>query len=160
MNRVRQDSSKVDFDFTSNTTNYLGALQPIFGNRSSVFACPSTRPPTNDVTSYLGNAVVLGRKMPNVRRASALVYLQEFDQCTSTAHLRPRLVGTVKYGTWAFQTDGKQNYTSIHDNGGNLLFMDSHVEYRKGKNLRSGDFGLSPPDKTQDDPNQQYDADL
>ena len=137
------------YDFTGNDTNFLGLLQPTLGNKSRIFVCPSTRPPTNDVTSYLGNAAVLGRKIPAVRRSASVVYLQEYFTYTTTAYLRPmRMSNPNKYAGWDYinTTTGKHNYTTIHNEGGNLLFLDAHVEYRKGKNMRSGDFGLAPPD--------------
>ena len=138
-------------DFTGSDTNYLGALQPMLGNKSRIFACAATKPPTNDVTSYLGNAAVLGRKVPSVRRPSVVVYLQEYYTYTTTAFLRPAATSTnavFKCSGWAFERDTVlhlQNYTSIHDQGGNLLFLDSHAEYRKGNKLLSGDFGLTNP---------------
>ena len=149
------------YDFTGSDTNFLGVLQPALGNKSSVFVCPTTKPPTNDVTSYFGNAVVLGRKMSAVRRPAGVVYLQEYYTYTTTAYLRPmRMSSGNKFGLWAYErSPGLQNYTSLHENGGNLLFLDSHVEYRKAKAVRSGDFGLVPDNHTQEAASGQYDAD-
>ena len=139
-------------DFSGNDTNFLGALQPTLGNKSQVFVCPTTKPQTNDLTSYLGNAVVLGKKLSSVLRPSAIIYLQEHYIYTTTAYLRPlRSVGsTITYSYWSYENPpGVQHYTSIHDQGGNLLFLDSHVEYRKGTKLLSADFGLNPGNDTQ-----------
>lgn len=144
-------------DFSGNDTNYLGQLQKFLGNKTALFACPATRPRTNTVTSYLGNAVVLGRKMPSVAKPSRLIYLQEYFTFTTTAFLRPRESSPDKYATWTYQrTPGLENYTSLHELGGNLLFLDSHVEYRKGIALRSGDFGLIPDHHTQKTASGEY----
>jgi len=139
------------FDFTGNDTNYLGLLQRYLGNKSALFACPSTRPRTNDVTSYFGNAVVLGKKMPSVTKPSSLIYVQEYYTYTTTAYLRPmRTSNPMKYAGWSYErAPDLQNYSSIHDQGGNLLFLDSHAEYRKGSKILSGDFGLKPGNHNQ-----------
>ncbi len=156
-----QDSYSLDF--TGNDTNFLGLLQVYLGNKTAIFACPTTRPKTNDVTSYLGNAAALGRKMPSVRRASSVAYIQEYYTYTTTAYLRPMRMSSGKIAGWDYinTTTGKHNYTTIHEEGGNLLFLDSHVAYRKGKTMRSGDFGLTPPDTTWDAGGHgQFDVDL
>lgn len=157
------EQTSYAFDFTGNDTNYLGMLQQYLGNKSALFACPTTRPPTNDVTSYFGNAVVLGKKMPSVSRPARLIYIQEYYTYTTTAYLRPLRDpnNPNKYSTWCYQrAPGLQNYTSLHDQGGNLMFLDSHVEYRKGSALRSGDFGLKPGYHTQTTASGQYDPDF
>jgi len=162
-NQTTPYQTSYAFDFTGNDTNYLGLLQQYLGNKSVLFACPSTRPPTNDVTSYFGNAVVLGTKMPSVSKPSRLIYVQEYYIYTTTSYLRPLRSPTNpnKYSTWCYQrAPGLQNYTSIHNQGGNLIFLDSHVEYRKGSTLRSADFGLKPGYHTQTTASGQYDADL
>jgi prepilin-type N-terminal cleavage/methylation domain-containing protein/prepilin-type processing-associated H-X9-DG protein len=143
-----QDSYSVNF--TGNDTNFLGLLQVYLGNKSTIFVCPTTRPPTNDVTSYLGNAAALGRKMPSVRRASTVAYIQEYYTYTTTAYLRPMRMSSGKISGWDYinPATGTHNYTTIHEEGGNLLFLDGHVAYRKGKTMCSGDFGLTPPDTT------------
>jgi prepilin-type processing-associated H-X9-DG protein len=51
-----------------------------------------------------------------------------------------------QYSYWHsfYPTDGREQYSNLHDGGGELLFADGHVAFRKGKDLRSGDFGLLP----------------
>src|SRR5436305_616048 len=44
------------------------------------------------------------------------------------------------YAQWYWQTS--QNHAA----GGNLLFADGHVAWKRQEALRSGDFGLAPPD--------------
>ncbi|MGN6554577.1 MAG: type II secretion system protein [Verrucomicrobiota bacterium] len=132
------------------TPNYLGVLAPYLGDKKSKsYTCPSTRPPTNNVTSYMGNAVVLDRKLSAIPRTSDIIYLQEYYRYTTTAFMRPTRQTGGKYTGWDYErAPGLHNYTSLHDQGGNLLFVDSHVEYRKGARLVSGDYGLSPGNRT------------
>ncbi len=144
-------------DFTGNDTNYLGLLQQYLGNKSALFVCPTTRPSTNDLTSYFGNAVVLGKKIPLSVQPARLIYVQEYYTYTTTAYLRPmRTSNPLKYASWAYErAPGVQNYTSLHDQGGNLLYLDSHAEYSKGSKLRSRDFGLIPGGHNQDQGSNQ-----
>ena len=48
------------------------------------------------------------------------------------------------YQQWHQFAGGVENYASAHDGGSNLIFFDGHGEYRKYKDLRSGDYGLVP----------------
>ena len=38
----------------------------------------------------------------------------------------------------------RENLCNAHEEGGNLVFVDGHAEYRKYRKLQSGDFGLTP----------------
>lgn len=38
----------------------------------------------------------------------------------------------------------REHLSNVHDEGGNLIFVDGHAEYKKYRELRSGDFGLLP----------------
>jgi prepilin-type processing-associated H-X9-DG protein len=38
----------------------------------------------------------------------------------------------------------REHYTTVHETGGNLVYPDGHVNYRKGRTMTSGDFGLTP----------------
>jgi len=40
--------------------------------------------------------------------------------------------------------NGKDDSLVVHDHGVQLLFLDGHGEYRKYRDLHSGDFGLTP----------------
>jgi prepilin-type processing-associated H-X9-DG protein len=45
----------------------------------------------------------------------------------------------------SFLTGNYREYLSnVHTEGGNLVFVDGHSEFRKYRRLRSGDFGLLP----------------
>ena len=37
-----------------------------------------------------------------------------------------------------------ENLSNVHNQGGNLIYVDGHAEYKKYLKLRSSDFGLLP----------------
>ena len=149
---------------TSATPNFLNILNPYLGSTNSVarmYTCAASRgatPQLNDlnstnVTSYLGNAVVMGIKLTAIPNPSSIVYLQELFDRRDTAYLRPRVTGgpPTTFSWWHYQPSPtpnsiglNENYSVVHETGGNLPFMDGHAEYRKGAVMRSGDFGLTP----------------
>ncbi len=93
-----------------------------------------------DCSSYVANQVVTGRPMSDVPTPAGIVYLQEFSFRTNAARQFPFLIPAQGYAQWYWQTS--QNHAA----GGNLLFVDGHVRWRRQESLRSGDFGLNPPD--------------
>jgi prepilin-type processing-associated H-X9-DG protein len=154
--------------------SYLKLLSPLLGTSTTVspkvYVCPSVLPAThpgagpttNSSTSYYGNEVIMGRKMTGIPNPATIVFLQETAQALSLCGLRPGDIENVVNGndpshlfyTWWHDGDepgwpSGQYYTSIHNQGGNLIFCDGHAQYRKGAMMRSSDFGLTPGDDTQ-----------
>ncbi|MFM8470267.1 MAG: prepilin-type N-terminal cleavage/methylation domain-containing protein [Limisphaerales bacterium] len=174
---------------TSGTPNYLGSLVPYLGSTqgiAKIFTCPSSPPKdplgtqilettSPNVTSYLGNAVVMGyltgttvtdRRVSRITQPSAMVYLQELYNRRDIAFLRPFRQNPNQYRYWHFRFQPApslnwlqlpENYTVLHNKGGNLLFVDGHAEYRKGETMTSMDFGMVTPagvtHRWADDPN-------
>ena len=115
--------------------------------------------PTND-TSYLGNAAIMSQsgivkfRLTQVPNPSTIVYLQELVERRNAGFLRPRLLATGPpdtYTWWHFQSTPSpnaiglvENYTVLHNLGGNIPFLDGHADYRKGDSMRAGDFGFTP----------------
>jgi prepilin-type N-terminal cleavage/methylation domain-containing protein len=143
----------ADFNQPNALPNFLGSVQRYMGNNSPGFLCPSAKigsgTPTNS-TSYLGNGVIMGRKLTSVPRPASIVYIQEIWQSRSVAYHRPYLDVGNEYFLWHY-TDSKdvvsgsrEHYTTVHELGGNLVYPDGHVTYRKGRTMTSGDFGLTP----------------
>jgi len=135
--------------------NWAGSLQPYLGNNSPVFWCPAAAKitgsgnPTNS-TSYVGNGVVMSRKLTTIPRPMELIYAQELFNTRAGAYQRPSVDAAGMATMWHY-TDTTQvvpgtteHYTSLHEVGGNLIFMDSHVAYLKGSKLTSKNFGLLP----------------
>ena len=143
------------YNFSANSSNYLGALIPYVGSpNTKLWSCPTATiapgvPAGTNVTGYLGNGVVINRKISVVRRPSEVVYIQELYEKREFAYLRPGIVGLGTYSRWHYNGSissggSGEHYTIVHEGSGNLLFTDGHGESRRGKNLRSGDFGLKP----------------
>jgi prepilin-type N-terminal cleavage/methylation domain-containing protein/prepilin-type processing-associated H-X9-DG protein len=143
------------YAFTYNTSNYLGAIIPYVGSpNTKIWACPAAKPvpgapAETNLTGYLGNGVVINRKFSLVRRPASVVYIQELYEKREYAYLRPQSVTGGKFIEWHYKgtlsSGGTgEHYTTIHEGTGNLLFTDGHAESRRGKLMRSGDFGLTP----------------
>jgi prepilin-type N-terminal cleavage/methylation domain-containing protein/prepilin-type processing-associated H-X9-DG protein len=142
--------------------NFLGSLIPYVRN-FKIFACPSTSgtsaTPTSD-SSYLGNAVVMGRSLAVIPSPADIIYVQELFDRRNTAFLRPGYTAASNdYYYWHFQrAPGLENYTTLHMQGGNVLYNDGHAKWRRGQSVRSRDFGLTPDDGWEADVNKRYRA--
>jgi prepilin-type N-terminal cleavage/methylation domain-containing protein/prepilin-type processing-associated H-X9-DG protein len=146
------------YNFTVDRQNFLGAIIPYVGSpNGKIWTCPSAKSVggaisyTNE-TGYLGNGVVINRKFALVKRPASVVYIQELHEKREYAYLRPD-VATIGvpdiYWRWHYygslSTGGNgEHYTVVHRGTGNLLFADGHAETRRGSDMRSGDFGLTP----------------
>jgi prepilin-type N-terminal cleavage/methylation domain-containing protein/prepilin-type processing-associated H-X9-DG protein len=91
-------------------------------------------------SSYVANHVVTGRRLSVIPEPAAIVYLQEFSFRTNAARHFPFIMKGRGYAQWYWQTS--QNHAA----GGNLLFADGHVRWKRQEALRSRDFGLIPQD--------------
>jgi prepilin-type N-terminal cleavage/methylation domain-containing protein len=118
-------------------------------------------PTANSDTSYKANGVTFRLKYNQLPSAADAIYFQEFAYRSRVMWYRPYAPGDKLDGpfrNWHYAPEGVgQLYGYIHDRGGNLLFADRHVEYRKGADLRARHFGLtgngqSSADDTQDAP--------
>jgi prepilin-type processing-associated H-X9-DG protein len=129
-------------------------MVPYLGSNTPSFRCPSVKPSgaAAATTSYLGNQVVLNRKSSTIRQLSSTAYMQECFYELPFATLRPYKVNatsdlysgffnnltelpTAPYGQM-------HRYSVVHEMGGNLVYGDGHVEYKKLKKITSKDFGL------------------
>ena len=89
------------------------------------------------------------RKLTDVPKPAALVFLQESQILISYNALRPGDFSSYgycpgQYTFWRYNDGIQETYSATHAHGGNLIFCDGHVEYRKLNLIRSGDFGLLP----------------
>ena len=164
-----QGASQVNFFATTTTPNILGVLQPTLGTNGKAFTCIASRleyqdpvnaADANNDTIYMGNAVVMSalnltRRTSSVPNPSRIIALQESSARTQVAWLRPSVVSVANpriYTNWHLTRDPNfypgaaypywEWYSSNHEGGGNLIFMDGHVEWRHHTKLTSGDFGL------------------
>ena len=151
--------------------SYLGAKPGLMS--PAVYNCPSLKPHPNPVyapspfssTGLSVNTVPLGRPLSAIPRPSAIILMQEAWSLSHQLWNQPEpddrsdavLEGraTTTYGEWHMYASifthpsfitryFRANLSNAHDEGGNLVFVDGHAEFRKYRKLRSGDFGLLP----------------
>lgn len=134
--------------------NFLKALIPYLGSNTPSFRCPSAKPSstTSATTTYLGNQVVLNKKASAIRHLPTTAYMQECFYEMPFAALRPyKVSATSDIYREFFKTNevgppapyGQlHRYSVVHEMGGNLVYGDGHVEYKKLKKITSKDFGL------------------
>ena len=165
--RTPPSTAQVDNFATTTTPNYLGVLQPTVGTNSKVFSCSAAAdsdptlaalylPNATNSTSYLGNAVVMGKRSSQIPQPTEIVFLQEGAFRSQRAWQRPSLQAgnPPTYINWHYtrtpvSPQGQvEQYSSLHNNGGNLIFMDGHAQYYRGTDLRSAMWGLTPGNHT------------
>ena len=149
---------------------YLGTKSGMLS--PAVYNCPSLKknaeaglaPTAFSSTGLSANTVPLGRPLTAVPRPSDTILMQEgwslshnlWNQPEPNNRSEGALEGLVAntYHEWHMYYPGgssgfppgplREQLCNVHDEGGNLLFVDGHAEYRKYQKLRSGDFGLLP----------------
>lgn len=142
------DGTRIVFDFATAAPPNFSPLATIYPYTKSwqILNCPSasagSAPPVgNNSTSYMLNGVIFrtntGLSMAAVSQPSIRAMMQELNQLVSYAAVRPsEAAGTGKY--WL----PSSAYSNIHMEGGNLLFSDGHVKWRKQSSICASDFGF------------------
>jgi prepilin-type N-terminal cleavage/methylation domain-containing protein len=156
------DADSVANFATTATANYFNALIPYLGgtnNLARMVTCPSTKGgvgleiANTNVTSMVGNANAMNRRMITIPKPADIVFLQELFDRRNIAFMRPFRINPPTspntFRWWHYNTaptlnsiGQMENYTTIHEAGGNLPFVDGHAEYRKVTKMDSGVFGL------------------
>lgn len=155
-----------------NGRNAFATLLTFLGGEKRVFVCPAAydfswfsaadNPTALSDTSYMGNQSVYDRRLSKIRKSSEVIYLQENRHRWNIAWLRPALRNPPDpvtgppptpaiYSMWCWdnpnpRSNGQrwgQEYSSIHDDGGNLVYVDGHAEWRRHLDLKARDFGLT-----------------
>ncbi len=160
--RTPPDTDNVNNFATTATPNYFGSLIPFLGVTNSIakmVTCPSTKGGSGleitdtNVTSMVGNANAMNRRMIQIPKPSDIVFLQELFDRRNISFMRPFRINPPTtpntFRWWHYNTaptlnsiGQMENYTTIHEAGGNLPFVDGHAEYRKVTKMDSGVFGL------------------
>jgi prepilin-type N-terminal cleavage/methylation domain-containing protein/prepilin-type processing-associated H-X9-DG protein len=129
--------------------NWIWAIHPYTKNWR-IFRCPSVSdysvvPPVgNSDTNLFLNGVVEGRTIAVVPEPASLIWCQEWTSAAGYALTRPfRPYGsTGNYQFWLIRNN-LGSYSSVHMDGGNLLFCDGHVKWRKQNSIAAREFGLN-----------------
>ena len=121
------------------------------------------------------NTVPLGRPLSDVPRPASIILMQEAWSLSHNLWNQPEpdnrsdeyLEGNKinlysEWHMWAststhqsfISKSYRENLSNAHEEGGNLVFVDGHCEYRKYRKLSSGDFGLLTPGALVDEPYQ------
>ena len=144
------DNYVVDY---ANSTDY-GVLKPIFPYTKSwqLYLCPSATPATgtfapsgNSNTNYLSNGVVItptGMNVAAIPSSAELIVMQEKAQSWYYDCQQPeRVAGGDRNRVWYWlYPPGK--YSDIHFDGGNLLYADGHVKWRRTTSIPATEFGI------------------
>lgn len=139
-------------------------LQPYLKS-AQLFACPSAQPdPSNPIneledSSYLINAAIVvtdqwtgpaeipSTHLNQVVAPSSVLILQEHKQRRNVAYTRPLVVSwdsSTRVATYQSFVESA-SYSNNHFDGGNLLYCDGHVKWKKESNVCVSDFGFLNP---------------
>jgi prepilin-type processing-associated H-X9-DG protein/prepilin-type N-terminal cleavage/methylation domain-containing protein len=161
-------------DVRETQPSYASLLLPYYGPAAKdIYICPSAgetpynieeAPTQFSAISYLGNSAILypARKITQIPNSSEIIAMQEDRFLWRTAILRPAGFGMIDvYTRWHNKREDApdEDYTNVHSNGGNLLFVDGHGEWRAYKTLRARDFGLTTDRTTTGDPSDDWTTD-
>ena len=154
-----QPGQKSGEPFTNpaaNDSNYFFQVFP-YVKSWQMFKCPSATPSTdvdspvgiND-TNYLINGVIstdpvagnIGRHIASIPEPATIIAVQESNVSFRYVYLRPRRHNAAgQYRYWL----PNKFYSTTHFDGGNLLFVDGHVKWRKHDAICVQDYGLANP---------------
>ena len=148
-------------DAALSVDNYQRGLQTYLKS-FQVLHCPSAvsdtiSPPTDlSDTSYYANTVLMQRSVAVIPSTAEIVLMQENSTRTNTEAQRPSSwsgfslpAGKVSY--WHYNNPSNvEEYSNRHFDGGNMLFADGHVKFRRLSSLRAWEFGLGPADRSGD----------
>ena len=124
--------------------NWIWAVQP-YVKTWDIFWCPSMmqttvyQPTGNSKCSYALNGVAQGRNLSVITTPAELIYLQEQSVGYHLARQLPyKDPNSSNYYAWFWSTASSYS----HFEGGNLLFCDGHVKWRKLSGIAASEFGL------------------
>ena len=141
--------------------NWARDTQPYIKNLQ-VLICPQAiarssvnggNPPYNELvnvagggnTSYLLNGIASSKSLAAIPNPSDIIFVHELKAFTRTAQDRPRIVvdanGNATNKAMQFN---HYLYDNQHNQGGNLLFCDSHAKFQRKSQIRYAQFGAPP----------------
>ncbi len=140
---------------------------------SEVYVCPDAKKPGDasdatalSATGYLPNAVLMERSSTHFQNPSETIIIQETVRLVSYTALRPAVASDFGLCTREHFTfwhvinpeKGFDDYSTVHQRGGNFAFADGHAEYRKADKLRAFHFGLENGSSGRRDDDQSADS--
>jgi prepilin-type N-terminal cleavage/methylation domain-containing protein/prepilin-type processing-associated H-X9-DG protein len=133
-----------------------------------IFRCPSVqdhpmaggKPNGNNNNSYAANGTIIrngwadgynpgGLNLAAIEEPSSIILVHEYLFGASISYVRPFDAGIEDvsraglYYRWLEGDPAYGNIDQIHFNGGNLLFCDGHVKFRKVSGIAASEFGLT-----------------
>ena len=133
---------------TTNADNPGKSIYPYVKNWQ-IYRCPSakdesaTDPGTAIGTSYMWNSLITtltGKSIAAVPEAASIITLQEYN-VSHYAWFAPAGNAAPNYNYWL----AGSTYSNTHFDGGNLLFADGHVKWRRQSTICAIEFGLNTP---------------
>ena len=125
--------------------NWIAAIQPYIKSYQ-LFRCPSAQDsgtvPVNENTNYYANGVMIQRSLAVVPNSAEIIWVQEDQLAYGVATIRP-LPSLNTFGPSTYQTWMVSTYCLNHFDGGNLLFVDGHVKWRKQNGIKATEYGLN-----------------
>ena len=121
-----------------------------FIKSTAIFRCPDAvdysggggyNPNANGNCWYLLNGILAGRAQNVVPNPAEIIWVHESDFAYNHSFLRPDYV-SGGWHEWLNPT-----YDAVHGdkNGGNFLFCDGHVKFRRQDSIKATEYGLNSP---------------
>jgi len=146
----------ADFAGPNGVYNWIACVHP-YTKSWKIFSCPSAAPPlpcacspppsADSIRSYLANNVLLSggwrfgpRSLAVVPNPSEIILCHEGPRLARCAAARPYLRWGGFYNGWL---RAGCDFDLLHNEGGNLLFCDGHVKWRKQSAIAAVAFGLN-----------------
>jgi prepilin-type processing-associated H-X9-DG protein len=141
-------------------TSWIGKSHPYIKSWQ-IFRCPSVQdatvagaePDGNSNNSYAASGMVVrrtGLSQAAIQEPATLVMVHEIPFGSRISYIRPYNGTNVeganpsKYYDWLPEEPPYGTVDKVHfDEGGNLLFVDGHVKYRRVSGIRAAEFGLT-----------------
>lgn len=140
---------------TSKGQNWIANIEP-YVKSWLVFKCPSTTPTSdstlvpsgNNNSSYMANGVIVrvtGLHQSAITSTAAIIFAGENNYSYNMAFCRPYHDPNSLGYRQPLYTDV---HNTLHFEGGNLLFCDGHVKWRKATGISMREYGLTNADGT------------
>ena len=142
-------NGQVNTDPGAFADGYLGQIQP-YTKSTQINRCPSVSVGAATDNTYPGNGAIfakgsatfapVGLNQSAIPEVATTIMVQESVFSAGVPVTRPFNDG----GFWHNFAAGKEEYGNNHFDGGNFLFADGHVKFRRYNTIHSIEFGFAP----------------